>query len=86
MTGGVLACSYGRPGNRILFSADGTGRKWTDCIQIYEYQRGSFGYTGIVEVQPGQLLYVYDRHHTYVEYDGKQTTAIQGVYITVKRT
>jgi len=86
MTGGVLACSYGRPGNRIMFSADGTGRKWTDRIQIYEYQRGSFGYTGIVEVQPGQLLYVYDRHDTYAEYDGKQTTAIQGVYITVKKT
>ena len=86
MTSGLLACSYGRPGNRIMFSADGTGRKWTDRIQIYEYQRGSFGYTGIVEVEPAKLLYVYDRHDTYAEYDGKQTTAIQGVYITVKRT
>jgi len=85
MTCGVLACSYGRPGNRIMFSADGTGREWADQIQIYEYQRGSFGYTGIVEVQPGKLLYVYDRHDAYAEYDGKQTTAIQGVYITVKR-
>ncbi len=85
MTHGVLACSYGRPGNRIMFSADGTGREWTDRIQIYEYQRGSFGYTGIVEVQPGKLLYVYDRHGAFAEYDGKQTTAVQGVYITVKR-
>ena len=85
MKGGVLACSYGRPGNRIMFSADGTGREWTDRIQIYEYQRGSFGYTGIVEVRPGKLLYVYDRHDAYPEYDGKQTTAIQGVYITVKK-
>jgi len=85
MMNGVLACSYGRPGNRMMFSADGTGREWTDRIQIYEYQRGSFGYTGIVEVQPGRLLYVYDRHDAFAEYDGKQTTAIQGVYITVKR-
>jgi hypothetical protein len=85
LTGGVLACSYGRPGNRIMFSADGTGREWTDRIQIYEYQRGSFGYTGIVEVEPGKLLYVYDRHDTFAEYDGKQTTAIQGVYVTVKK-
>ena len=85
MTGGVLACSYGRPGNRIMFSADGTGREWTDWIQIYEYQRGSFGYTSIVEVQPGKLLFVYDRPDAYAEYDGKRTTAIQGVYVTVKR-
>jgi len=28
---------------------------------------------------------VYDRHDAYPEYDGKQTTAIQGVYITVRR-
>ena len=52
-------------------------------IQIYEYQRGSFGYTGIVEVEPGKLLYVYDRRDS--EHDGKATAAVQGVYITVKR-
>ena len=86
MSNGILACSYGRPGNRIMFSADGTGREWTDRIQIYEYQRGSFGYTGIVEIRPGRLLYVYDRNGGYAEYDGKQTTAIQGVYITVNRS
>jgi hypothetical protein len=85
MTGGVLACSYGRPGNRVMFSADGTGRRWTDRIRIYEYQDGSFGYTGIVEVEPGKLLFVYDRNDVYPEYAGKRTTAIQGVYITVQR-
>ena len=68
-----------------MFSIDGTGREWTDRIQIYEYQRGSFGYTGIVEVQPGKRLYVYDRRDVFAEYDGEQSTAIQGVYITVKR-
>jgi len=83
MTDGILACSYGRPGNRIMFSVDGTGQEWTDRIQIYEYQRGSFGYTGIVEVQPGRLLYVYDRRDS--EHGGKQTPAIQGVYLAVKR-
>ena len=31
--------------------------------------RIGFGYTGIVEVQPGKLLYVYDRHDAYAEYD-----------------
>jgi hypothetical protein len=52
---------------------------------FHEYQRGSFGYTGIVEVDPGRLLYVSDRHDRFAEYDGKETTAIQGAYITVKR-
>ena len=39
-----------------------TGREWTDRIQIYGYMRGSFGCTGIVEVQAGKLLFVYDCH------------------------
>ena len=85
LSNGVLACSYGRPGNRIMFSVDGTGRKWTDRLKIYEYQGGSFGYTGIVEVEPGRLLFVYDRRDAYPEYGGKRTTAIQGVCITVRR-
>jgi len=83
MTDGILACSYGRPGNRIMFSIDGTGGEWTDRLRIYEYQRGSFGYTGIVEVEPGKLLYVYDRRDS--KHNGLQTPAIQGVYITVER-
>jgi len=83
LSNGVLACSYGRPGNRLMFSADGTGHEWTDRLQIYEYEGGSFGYTGIIEAEPGKLLYVYDRHDSYPEYDGKRTRAIQGVYITV---
>lgn len=85
MSNGVLACSYGRPGNRIMFSVDGTGKEWTDRVMIYEYRSGSFGYTGIVEVEPGKLLFVYDRRDAYPEYDGKSTTAIQGVYVTVRR-
>ena len=75
MTNGVLACSYGRPGNRIMFSVDGTGRQWTDRLKVYEYPRGSFGYTGIVEVAPGQLLFVYDRRDAFPECGGRHTTA-----------
>ena len=77
MSNGVLACSHGRPGNRIMFSADGTGEEWTDRLQIYEYERGSFGYTGIVEVEPETLLMVYDR---------RDTRSIEGVFIIVRRT
>ncbi|MBL7077927.1 MAG: exo-alpha-sialidase [Kiritimatiellae bacterium] len=83
MSNGVLACSYGRPGNRIMFSADGNGHKWTDRLKIYEYRGGSFGYTGICEVEPGKVLFVYDRRDAFPDYGGKRTTAIQGVHITV---
>ena len=89
LTGGVLACSYGRPNCYIVFSADGTGKKWTDRIKIYEYTSNrpgwSFGYTGIVEVDSGKLLMVYDRRDKFPEYGEKQTTAIQGVFITVRK-
>jgi hypothetical protein len=36
-------------------------------------------------MDPGRLLYVYDRHDRFADYGGQETTAIQGVYITVKR-
>ena len=85
MSNNVLACSYGRPGNRVMFSVDGTGTEWADRLKIYEYQRGSFGYTGIVEAEPGKLLMVYDRRDAFPEYGGKSTTAIQGVTIAVRR-
>ena len=68
-----------------MFSVDGTGSEWTDRIQVYEYKNGSFGYTGIVEVEPGKLLMVYDRNDAYPEYGGRRTTAIQGVYIAARR-
>jgi len=85
MQNGVLACSYGRPGNRIMFSADGTGETWTDRLKIYEYQRGSTGYTAITEVEPGKLLFLYDRSGPYREYQGKTASAILGVYVTVRK-
>ena len=85
MTGGVLACSYGRPGNRIMFDADGTGEKWTDRIKIFEYKGGSTGYTAITEVEPGKLLLLYDRQGAFPQYDGKTASAVCGVHVTVGR-
>jgi len=89
MSNGVLACSYGRPGNRIMFSVNGTGREWTDRLKIFEYQLWglpwSTGYTGIVEVEPGKLLLVYDRRDPYPASAVGCTTAVQGVYITVRK-
>lgn len=54
MSNGILACSYGRPGAKIMFSKD-NGKTWTDHTSINP-ERYS-GYTWIVEVAPGELLY-----------------------------
>ena len=91
MSNGVLACSYGRPGNRIMFSIDGTGEKWTDKTKVYEYGNGlfgggaSFGYTGIVEAEPGKLLFAYDQFDTLPESAGRKVWAVRGVFVTVTK-
>ena len=72
MSNGVVACSYGRVnstlssedrwsnpslGDQIIFSPD-SGKTWTKPTTIYDGP--STGYTSILEVRPGELLYVYD--------------------------
>lgn len=57
MTGGVLACSYGRPASCLMFSLDG-GRTWPSHHVISE--KVGFNYTSIREIRPGRLLYVHD--------------------------
>ena len=57
MTGGLLACSYGRPASCIMFSLDG-GQTW--CTHHVVSERVGFNYCGICEIAPGRLLYVHD--------------------------
>ena len=92
MSNGVLACSYGRPNCYIMFSADGTGHEWTDRVLIHEYNtnpvylpKWSFAYTGIVELEPGKLLFVYDCRNKYGKGHEKQDAMVKGVYITVRK-
>ena len=80
LSSGVLACSYGRPGNHIMFSLD-EGETWTHHTQISpdvwheppaglrdsdwassngRARRGSMGYTSIIEIEPGKVLFMYD--------------------------
>jgi hypothetical protein len=79
LSNGILACSYGRPGDAIMFSADGVGNQWTDRVQLHD-DTSTTGYTGIAEVAPGKLLYVYDT------YDRVGAGTIEGVFITVAKT
>ncbi len=57
MSNGLLACSYGRPANSLMFSAD-EGHTWNSHHVVTA--RTGFNYSGIVEVRPGRLLYVHD--------------------------
>ena len=82
MSNGVLACSYGRPGNNIMFDPTGTGRKWQEQIRVYD--GGLTGYTGIREIAPGKLLYVYDRPFDDGSGHGLANT-LRAVEITVER-
>ncbi len=56
MDDGTLACTTGRPGAFIMFSAD-NGRTWTDHTPL-NGERYS-GYTAVCEVAPGELLVGY---------------------------
>ena len=61
---GLVACAYGvkeydrnRRERRIMFSSDG-GRTWSQNTVVYAGYGGS--YPDAVELEPGQILYVYD--------------------------
>jgi len=91
MSNGILACSYGRvrpieKGRkpyfffvyRIMFSVDG-GRTWTNHTSIYDGP--STGYTSMVEISSGELLYVYD----VLGFGWTRTNSIMMVTIKVER-
>jgi hypothetical protein len=59
MSDGTVACAYGRPYNMISFSMD-DGDSWGATTTISPPVGGTSGYMGIVEVQPGRLLAVFD--------------------------
>ena len=83
MSNGVLACSYGRPGCWIMFDPTGTGRKWQKPIQVFG--GGSTCYTGIREIAPGRLLYVYDATNFDDGSGHGPANCLRAVEITVER-
>ena len=76
MKNGVLALTYGRPGTRMAFSADGCGYNWNYAMETYEGE--TTGYSGIVEQNPGKLLLVSDQGRT-----GDKALAIWGSFLDV---
>jgi hypothetical protein len=64
LSNGVLACSYGRPGVHLMFSLDGTGREWTHHTEVPLEGRASTCYTDMLEMEPGEILLVFDTSYT----------------------
>ena len=83
LSSGVLACSYGRPNVNIMFSADGTGQRWSAHTKIFGGD--SSCYTSFEEVSPGRLLYVFDSLNFRDSPVAKPANCIRGVYINVER-
>ena len=83
MSNGVLVCSYGRPGNFIMFDPTGTGDHWQEPILV-QWGGGATGYTGIREIAPGKLLHVYD-DKCVDEVSGGVANCLRGIEITVER-
>jgi hypothetical protein len=80
MRSGVLACTYGRPGNWLMFSLD-QGKTWTAGILFHAGP--SSNYNSIEEVAPNRLLVVYDRQA--LNADGELAPEVVGTYFTVRR-
>lgn len=59
MSNGILACTYGRPGLHIMFSPDGHGHSWGFHTPIGDWRSST--YMGIAEINPGELLLIYDK-------------------------
>lgn len=76
MDNGILALTYGRPGDRVAFSYDGSGYHW-NCSTVTRSEETT-GYTGIVETGPGKLLLIADQGRT-----GAKEMAIWGRFIHV---
>jgi len=82
MSSGLLACSFGRPGCKLMFSAD-DGASWSDPVPVFDGP--STYYTAIREVEPGKLLYIHDviPGGWKNELAEGQQNEIRGVHITV---
>jgi hypothetical protein len=80
---GVVVCTYGRPGNELVFSDD-DGKTWKGA---FAYAEGTWGttssYNSVVPVAPDTVLVVYDR--TTPDANGLDRRDVVGTFVTVKR-
>jgi hypothetical protein len=87
MSNGVIACSYGRPGNAITFSVN-DGEFWIKTTYLSPMEAPTTSCTDLVEVSPGRLLVVYDLQEynpdgKWYSTPGEGVNAVMGCYIDV---
>jgi hypothetical protein len=89
---GVIALTYGRPGVKIAFSEDGSGRCWTDILQIVP-EESVFGVndtgshmSGITTTaNPDELLLLYDVWDYQAAPGDEPQNTIFALTLTVRR-
>lgn len=82
MRSGVIAVSYGRPGNNVIFSIDG-GESWICNLRVADTIRApdcGF-YNSLIEVAPGTLLLVYSTG----ERTNEPSAIVLGTFLHVTR-
>jgi hypothetical protein len=80
MKNGVLVCTYGRPGNWLMFSLD-DGHTWLGHFCFHNGATTS--YNSVEEVEPDALLVVYDGQQ--LDPGGNHVRQVMGQRVTVKR-
>lgn len=82
MKNGIIAVTYGRPGNWVMFSPD-EGKTWAPSLQFYNdlYPPDCGNYLSVFEVAPGILLAAYAR----TDPNDRWKSDIVGTYFHVKR-
>lgn len=80
---GIVVCTYGRPGNELVFSDD-DGKTWKGA---FAYGEGAWGatssYNSVIPVGPDKALVVYDR--TAAGENGLEMRDVVGTFVTVRR-
>ena len=82
MENGIIAVSYGRPGNWIMFN-DNKSESWGPIIPFYNdlYPPDCGNYISMKEVAPNILLVVYSRTNPNDHWQSE----LVGTYFNVKR-
>lgn len=86
---GVAVLAYGRPGVHLMFSPDGTARKWVGPLSLVAgspraIMEDSCGYTRLLPVSDGAFLIVYS-DFKHVGADGRRRKAILVREVQVER-
>mgnify|MGYP003603212616 CR=1 FL=1 len=86
MKNGILVMAFGRPGNNLVFSADG-GRSWSHELALSPADVRTSGYVDMAEVGRGRLLAVFDVYNYSLEgfwlWEPTEVNGVLGRFVNV---